>query len=158
MSIPLLPLEWNRHLLPDLLLATEKDSVVKFIQKDFLISLRDCIMGWFQPPRQSLKAWIMTGRVLQRYSEVPGCFHFYYLDGIWFLKRWKMTVVLWQPRRVGWGERCEEGSRGRVIYLWLIHAYVWQKPTQYCKTIVLQLKINKLKKKSYTRQEDHLSV
>ena len=30
--------------------------------------------------------------------------------------------------------------------LWLIHVAVWQKPTQYCKAIIIQLKINKLKK------------
>ena len=35
---------------------------------------------------------------------------------------------------------------GTYVYLWLIHADVWQKPTQYCKAI-LQLKRNKLKKK-----------
>ena len=29
-------------------------------------------------------------------------------------------------------------------YVWLIHADVWQKPTQYCKTIVLQLKNKEL--------------
>ena len=34
----------------------------------------------------------------------------------------------------------EEGN------LWLIHVDVWQKPTQYCKAVILQLKINKLKK------------
>ena len=28
------------------------------------------------------------------------------------------------------------------VYLRLIHADVWQKPTQHCKAIVLQLKIN----------------
>jgi len=27
--------------------------------------------------------------------------------------------------------------------LWLIHAVVWQKPTQHCKAIVLQLKVKK---------------
>ena len=26
------------------------------------------------------------------------------------------------------------------VYLWLIHGDVWQKPTQYCKAIILQLK------------------
>ena len=31
-------------------------------------------------------------------------------------------------------------------YLWLIHIDVlWQKPTQHCKAIILQLKINILK-------------
>ena len=29
------------------------------------------------------------------------------------------------------------------VYLWLIHVDVWQKPKQYCKAIILQLKINK---------------
>ena len=28
------------------------------------------------------------------------------------------------------------------MYLWLIHVDVWQKPTQYYKAIILQLKIN----------------
>ena len=41
----------------------------------------------------------------------------------------------------------ETGSRGTdiYIYLWLIHADVWQKPPQLCKAIILQLK--KVKKK-----------
>ena len=30
--------------------------------------------------------------------------------------------------------------------LWLIHVDVWQKPMQYCGAIILQVKINKLKK------------
>ena len=29
---------------------------------------------------------------------------------------------------------------GIYLYLWLIHVDVWQKPTQYCKAIILQLK------------------
>ena len=37
---------------------------------------------------------------------------------------------------------------GTYVYLWLIHVDVWQKPTQYCRAIILQLKINELKKKS----------
>ena len=28
---------------------------------------------------------------------------------------------------------------GTYVYLWLIHVDVWQKPTQYCKAIILQL-------------------
>ena len=35
------------------------------------------------------------------------------------------------------------------VYLWLICVDVWQKPTQYCKPITLQLKISKLKKKNW---------
>ena len=37
-------------------------------------------------------------------------------------------------------------GEGTYVYLWLIHVDVWQKPTQFCKAIILQLK-NKLKKK-----------
>ena len=39
-------------------------------------------------------------------------------------------------REMGEGFRKEE----TYIYLWLIHVDVWQKPTQYCKVIILQLK------------------
>ena len=31
------------------------------------------------------------------------------------------------------------------MYLQLIHADAWQRPTQYCKATILQLKINKVK-------------
>ena len=43
---------------------------------------------------------------------------------------------------VSWDGRWEGGSRGRgtYVYLWLIHVDVWQKPTQYGKAIILQLK------------------
>ena len=45
------------------------------------------------------------------------------------------------------GVRCGGVRReGTHVYLWLIHVDVWQKPTQYCKAIILQLKINKYKK------------
>ena len=44
------------------------------------------------------------------------------------------------------GMEWEVGGRfkreGSYVYLWLIHD-VWQKPTQYCKVVILQLKINK---------------
>ena len=39
------------------------------------------------------------------------------------------------------------------MYLWLVHVDVWQKPTQYCKAIILQLKINKFKKERYTEEK-----
>ena len=29
---------------------------------------------------------------------------------------------------------------GTYVYLWLIHVDVWQKSTQFCKAIILQLK------------------
>ena len=31
-------------------------------------------------------------------------------------------------------------EEGTYVYLWLIHVDVWQRPTQYCKVIILQLK------------------
>ena len=31
---------------------------------------------------------------------------------------------------------------GTYVYPWLIHVDVWQKPKQYRKAIILQLKIN----------------
>ena len=31
---------------------------------------------------------------------------------------------------------------GMYVYLRLIHVDVWQKPTRYCKAIILQLNIN----------------
>ena len=34
---------------------------------------------------------------------------------------------------------------GTYVYLWLIHVAIWQKPIRYCKAIILQLKINKVK-------------
>ena len=47
------------------------------------------------------------------------------------LERWDVVRVLERFKR--------EGS---YICLWLTHVVVWQKPTQYCKAINLQLKIN----------------
>ena len=31
---------------------------------------------------------------------------------------------------------------GIYVYQWLIHVVTWQKATQYCEVIILQLKIN----------------
>ena len=39
-------------------------------------------------------------------------------------------------REVGEGFRMEETH----VYLWLILVDIWQKPSQYCKVIILQLK------------------
>ena len=46
---------------------------------------------------------------------------------------------------VGGGTEVQEGE-DVCVHLWLTHVDVWQKPTHYCKAIILQLKINKLKK------------
>ena len=53
------------------------------------------------------------------------------------------------------GDREVGGSlkrEGTYVYLWLVHVDVWQKGTQYCREIILQLKINKFncrKKKEF---------
>ena len=41
----------------------------------------------------------------------------------------------------GWEVGMRFKREGAYVYLWLIHVDVWQKPTQYCKPIVIQLKI-----------------
>ena len=43
------------------------------------------------------------------------------------------------------------------VYLWLTHVVIWQKPTHYCKAIILQLKI-KLKKEEYKKNKCFLNT
>ena len=33
-------------------------------------------------------------------------------------------------------------KEGLYVYIWLIHIVVWQKPTQCCEAIIIQLKLN----------------
>ena len=53
--------------------------------------------------------------------------------------------VTTQRGSTGWevGERVRREQT--YVHLWLIYVYVWQKPTQHCKAIIPQLKIDKLK-------------
>ena len=44
---------------------------------------------------------------------------------------------------MGWDIGKNFKREGTDVYLWLIHVDVWQKLTQNCKAIFLQLKINK---------------
>ena len=44
--------------------------------------------------------------------------------------------ALQQPRGMGWGRRFKE--EGTDAYLWLIHAAVRQKPSQYCQVTILR--------------------
>ena len=43
-----------------------------------------------------------------------------------------------------WEVEASFKREGTYVYWWLIHVDVWQKQTQYCKAIILPLKINKL--------------
>ena len=45
----------------------------------------------------------------------------------------------------GWFTEPGRRAGGTYAHLWLMHADVREKPTQYCKAIILQLKINKVK-------------
>ena len=58
--------------------------------------------------------------------------------GICCMTQGTQTGALGQPRGVGGGGRFKR--EGSCVYLWQIHVDVWQKPTQYCKAIILQLK------------------
>ena len=42
---------------------------------------------------------------------------------------------------------------GTYVQLWLLHVDIWQKPTQYCKVVILQLK-SKLKTTTTTKTEE----
>ena len=54
--------------------------------------------------------------------------------------------ALQQPRGMGWGGGFKR--EGTCIYLWLIHVSLQQKPTQFCKVIILiKNKLIFLKKK-----------
>ena len=50
---------------------------------------------------------------------------------------------LWENQRDGAGNEMGEGFRmgEHMCNPWLIHVNVWQKPLQYCKVIILQLKL-----------------
>ena len=50
---------------------------------------------------------------------------------------------------MGWDVGGRFKREGTYVYLWLIHVGAWQKPTQYCKAIILQLKMDILKKKKH---------
>ena len=47
---------------------------------------------------------------------------------------------------MGWEVGGRFNREGTYVYLCLIHVDVWQRPRQYCKAIILQLKINAFRK------------
>ena len=47
---------------------------------------------------------------------------------------------------MGWEVRGRFKRERSYVCLWLTHVDVWQKPTQHCKAIILQLKIIRKKK------------
>ena len=92
-------------------------------------------------------------------SSIHGIFQARILGWICCMTQGTQTGALWQPRGRG-GMRWEGGSRRRghmytYVHMYThVHTYIhvnaWQKWTQYCEAIMLQLKINKNKlKKKY---------
>ena len=59
---------------------------------------------------------------------------------------------------MGWDVGGRFKREGTYVYLWLIHVGAWQKPTQYCKAIILQLKMDILKKKKKTTRSDRVGA
>ena len=53
---------------------------------------------------------------------------------------------------MGWEVEGRLKRAETYVYLWLIHVAAWQKSTQYCKAIILQLKKYILKQRD--RQKD----
>ena len=74
--------------------------------------------------------------------------------GMCSMTRGAQARALRPPRGVGGGIK----SEGTYGYLWLIHVDVWQKPTQYWTSIILQLKINKPKKKDLMLREKQVAL
>ena len=86
-------------------------------------------------------------------SPVHGIFQARVLEwgAIAFSSRIAQGAQIQYSDNLGGGIGREVGGRfrreGTYVFLQLIHVNVWQKPTQHCKAIILQLKY-KLKKKS----------
>ena len=69
--------------------------------------------------------------------------------GICYMAQETQTGALYQPRQSGMGRDMGGGFKreGIYVYLWLIHAEVWQKTTKFCKAVILQLKNKLIKQK-----------
>ena len=50
---------------------------------------------------------------------------------------------------MGWEAGRRFNRKGTCVHLWMIHVDVWQKPSQYCKAIILQLEKKKKKTMPY---------
>ena len=65
--------------------------------------------------------------------------------GVCYMTQGTHTRAVWHTS--GRGGDGRGGGRevqecGTYVHLWLIHVDVWQKPAQFCKAIIFQLKIN----------------
>ena len=82
---------------------------------------------------------------METYIYVCVCVCVCKIDSQWEFAVWCRQLksgALWQTGRVGWGGKWEGGVRERghmYTYGWFMLMY--GRPTQYCKAIILQLKI-----------------
>ena len=100
--------------------------------------------------------------LLHDWNKVSGCFdggHSDQLKGSCCITQGAEPSALWWPRGAGGGGGV--GGRlkreGTYVYLGLIPVVVWQKPTQYCKAIIFQLKI-KCRKRAGNRIAFHAGL
>ena len=65
---------------------------------------------------------------------------------------------LWDnPEGWGWEGDGREVQDGEThVHPWLIHVDIWQKPSQYCKVIILQLKLIKKRRVKFIESESTL--
>ena len=70
------------------------------------------------------------------------------------LKTWMGLYDCFEKQNLAKMERGFK-KEGTYVYLWLIHVDIWQKPTQYLKAIILQLKINKFFEKTLAKAMLH---
>ena len=73
----------------------------------------------------------------------------YFLDSQCKFAAWLRELKLGLCDKLeGWDAIAGRSKReGTYIYLWQTHVDIWQKPTPYCKAVILEFKINNLKKR-----------
>ena len=95
----------------------------------------------------------------EREKQIP-----YINTYIWNLERWYWWNCLQGSNRDRHREQTMDMVVGRFkregtyVYLWLIQVAVWQKSTQYCKAIILQLNINNFFKMCVFNQIPNKSI
>ena len=122
----------------------------------FIATLLTIAKMWKQAQCPSAEAWIKmwrrtdlwTQRGKQKVGQIERV-ALQYID-CHMSNRQPVEFAVWHKEsNLSSGTTYKVGRRfkreGTYVYLWLIHVDVWQKPTQHCKTIILQLKIKKKK-------------
>ena len=73
--------------------------------------------------------------------------------GICYMTQRTQTGALYQPRGVEWGVRWEAGLEGGDTGIPMADScWMFHRKQQFCKTITIQSKINKMAKKKKKRQ------